>query len=172
VSIKSILPHRSSGEANLVNIVATLYSGAITTENISVSYLLLWQILESVASSKDNGGKLFNSTVMNKIRELLQQEGYDVDTVQRVNSILLMLGKKNDVQLIAETLWDYLHPAEGVDGLKRKVKKFRSLRGAVTHPGLSRKLSMYELMETYTELRDIVHRLVHKLVCSEKETEA
>jgi hypothetical protein len=89
-----------------------------------------------------------------------------------IKSIVGMLREKTESEIIAETLRDYLHPAEGVDISEQKVEKFRGIRGAVTHPRLSRRLDTHELMETYTELRDIVERLVHKLVHSEKETKA
>jgi hypothetical protein len=163
---------RASKSSDLMDLVATLYSGAITTENISVSYLLLWQILESLASSESPGKKLITKDTEKSIRKLLQQEGYDAQTLDKVNSILGMLREKTESEIIAETLRDYLHPAEGVDISEQKVEKFRGIRGAVTHPRLSRRLDTHELMETYTELRDIVERLVHKLVHSEKETKA
>lgn len=161
--LEKIRAFKSNDEARLMNVVATLYSAAITTENISVSYLLLWQILESFASSKDDGGKLFNDTIMNRVRGLLQQEGYDVDTAHRVNSILGMLGKKNDIQIIAEMLGGYVFVGKSIAELKGQVDRLREIRGAIVHPKVSLRLDANKLMVSYKELRDIVDKLVRKL---------
>lgn len=94
----------SSDEGELMNVVATLYSAAVTTANMSVSYLLLWQILESLASGKDSGQKLLTDTTMNGIFRLLQQEGHEVITIQKIHSVLGMLREKSETRVIAEML--------------------------------------------------------------------
>jgi len=161
--LKKTRAFKSSDEARLMNLVATLYSAAVTTENMSVSYLLLWQILESFASSKDDGGKLFTGTIINRIRGLLQEEGYDDDTTRRVNSILGMLGKKNNIQIIAEMLGEYVFVGKSIAELKGQVDRLREIRGAIVHPKVSRRLDANKLMVSYKELRDIVDKLFRKL---------
>ena len=151
----------SNTKAKLVNLVASLYSAAVTTENISVSYLLLWQILESSTSSKEAGRKSLNKTTLNSIKGLLQEEKYDNATVQKVNSVLG--GLRDEVEMIAEMLRKYLFPDDGVDVLEQKVEKFRKIRGAITHPRPSRRLDTNELLTNYKELRDIINKLLWKL---------
>lgn len=160
--LKNIRASKSSDETKLMNVVATLYSAAVTTENISVSYLLLWQILESFASSKGSGEKLLTGNARNKIEELLQHEGYDVVTAQRVSSVLGMLRGKNDIQIIAEMLKEYLFPNEEVDVLvlRQDVEKFRKIRHAIVHPKGSERLDANELQANYKKLRDIVYKLL------------
>ena len=165
--LNKIRASRSSEEAKLMNVLATLYSAAITTENISVSYLLLWQILESSASIKNAGGKLLSDDTLNDIRRLLQEGDYDAATVHRVKNLLGMLRGKGEVQVITEMLREYLFPDDSVDVLERKVGELRKIRGAITHPKPSERLDANKLLKNYKELRDIIDKLLQKLRYSE-----
>ncbi|MGB2842300.1 MAG: hypothetical protein WBC40_07480 [Halobacteriota archaeon] len=153
----------SNIEGELKNTIATLYSAATTIENIPVSYLLLWQILESFASSKEAGGKLLAGTTMNNIKALLQKEGYDSATIHRINSMLGMHEKKNPTQIIAEIFREYLFPNENIEVLKQKVEKLKKIRNNITHPEPSKRLEGNELQTNYKELRGIVDKLLREI---------
>lgn len=161
-NLRKVTAHESSDETALMDVITTLYSAAITVGNVSISYLLLWQILESLASSKDEDRQLLTGNTVNRIQELLQREGYDADRVHRVNSQLGMLKKKSDTQIIAELLRQYLSPNEDIEVLKKDVEEFRKIRGAITHPR-TRVLDANKLYESYKKLRETAHQLLQKL---------
>ena len=158
-----VMLSESNIEGELKNTIATLYSAATTIENIPISYLLLWQILESFASSKDAGGKLLAGTTMNNIKEFLQKEDYDIATIHRINSMLGMLEKKNPTQIIAEIFREYLFPNENIAVLKQKVEKLKKIRNNITHPEPSKRLEGNELQTNYKELRGIVDKLLREI---------
>ena len=130
---------------------------------IPISYLLLWQILESFASSKEAGGKLLTETTMNNIKDLLQKESYDIATIHRISSMIGMLEKKNPTQIIAEILREYLFPNENIEVLKQKVEKLKKIRNSITHPEPSKRLDANELQTNYKELKGIIERLLRKI---------
>lgn len=171
-NLKRLGAFKSNDERELMNVIATLYSAAIITSNISISYLLLWQVLESFAASKEAGGKLLTRKTLNSIKRLLQEECYDTATVKKVSSRLGMLREKTEVQMIAEMLREYSFPGNSVDVLEQKVEEFRKIRGAITHPRLSGRLDANELLTNYKELRGIIDNLLQKLRYSENCLEA
>jgi hypothetical protein len=136
-NLKRIGASKTNDERELMNVITSLYSAAATIGNISVSYLLLWQVLESLAASKEARSELLNKRILNSIKRLLQKEGYDVATVHRVDSQLGMLTEKSEVQMMAEMLRECLFPDDSVDALEQKVEEFRKIRCAITHPRLS-----------------------------------
>lgn len=165
-SLKVMLAE-SNIEGEVKNTIANLYSAAITMENIPISYLLLWQILESLASSQETGGKLLAETTMIYIKDLLQKENYDIATIHRINSILGMLEKKNPTQIIAEIFREYLFPNENMEVLKQKVEKLKNIRNKITHPEASKRLDGNELQTNYKELKGIIDRLLREIKKSE-----
>lgn len=150
-------------EAKLMNVIAPIYSAAVTAKNMLMSYVLLWQVLESIASTRDFGKKLLDKNTMNGIRALLQQQRYDNTAISRLNSMLGTVKQKNEIDVIAETLRDYVYPAEALEKLKKSVEILRNMRGAIVHPRVCRTLREPEIMERYRELRHIVDSLVQKL---------
>lgn len=162
-----VMLSESKIEKELKNTIATLYSASVTMENISISYLLLWQILESFASSKKVGEKLFTKTTTNNIKELLQKENYDIATIHRIGSMLGMLEKNTPTQIIAEIFREYLFPNENIEVLKQKVEKLKRIRNSITHPEPSKRLDANELQTNYKELKGIIERLLRKIKKSE-----
>lgn len=163
---------RSNDERQLMNVMTSLYSAANATTNIKMSYLLLWQILESCASSKDYGSKLLTDNTMNSVMTLLQKENYDDRARDRVGGALGTLRKKNDNEVIAEIFREYVLPAESVKALKQKVKKFSDIRSAIVHPKYSRRLDANKLLTNYGKLSDIIYELLRKLGRSDSYLEA
>lgn len=160
---------RYTDEAELINVIAPIYSAAIMEKNMLMSYLLLWQVLECVASTRDFGTNLLDRNTMNGISALLRQEGYAATAISRLRSILRDVRQKNQIKVMAEILQDYAYPAQGVHELEQKVKKLRKMRGAIVHPKTSATVGELEIMDLHGELRHIIDTVVKKVsrkVCS------
>jgi hypothetical protein len=147
----------------LMNSITALYSAAITTSNVTISFLLLWQVLESLALIECQDEQAISSNTLEKIILLLSNEKYDLQTQRRVKSTLAMLTKKSNVDTIAEIVKREVFPNEEYATLRRDIDRFRRIRGAIAHPkGLSHEDTV-NLLKSYQELRNIVQTLFKKL---------
>jgi len=163
--LEKVRPNKPSINSELIDMMAMLYSAAVTTEDIAISYLLLWQILESFGSAKKTTNKLITHGTLKKVKCLLDEEKqYNKDIVNRVINLLGNAKEKGDVQQISKTLKENLYITQDIRDIEKKVKEFRSIRGSITHPNPSKKLGVSKLMGKYVELFEIVERLFKSLL--------
>lgn len=150
---------REKHNSGLINVIAGLYNSAITTEDLSIAYLLLWQILETLASGKnDNKNKLVKADDIEKIGTLLADS--DKEYIKRIKGALSSLKVKGDVQIITEILKENVFVDKNGEDIKKIVESARAMRGSIVH---ANNIDSGKLQSKYKELRDIIEKLFKKL---------
>ena len=163
VNLRKMESTMSEDKKKLMSVVTNLYNAAVTMSNVSVSYLLLWQVLESFVLSEDGGEQLISGNTLVMVTSLLRNENYDAKTQQKVKSMLGMLTKKSEIDAIAEILKHYIFPSEKLAKLRKDIEGFRRMRGAIVHPKDSSHIDTAKLLASYGELRNLVEAMFRRL---------
>lgn len=148
----------SKEERGFLKVIGQLYSTAISTEAISISYLLLWEILEVYSHTLSTLTQLLDKQKLSKVRKFLKQEKYE-DT-ERIVSWLGMLGEQTETQVISTIIQKDLFPKKKIDEVNTTITALRKTRNMITHPKVLSNIDNATLLDHYQKLKEIVDKLL------------
>jgi hypothetical protein len=159
----ALIDHAPEIALDHLHALTLLYNAALTTDSMSIGFLLLWQVLESAADIRDSGKPLVTDEVWGKMQPALADAGLDAQAQQRIRGALAQLKTKGQNSVIAEMLKEYVEPEQELELLLKNVKGYRNARGSISHPKTAGYEQFPQLMKQYSEIRRYVSALLRKL---------
>ena len=155
-------------ERGLLKTVGQLYAAAVSTEAVSVSYLLLWEILEVYSNSFPSSSSLLDKQTLNQVRVLLEEKKYKAENVERIVSVLGMLNSQTETQMVSTIIKKKLLPDEKMEEINKLITALRRTRGTITHPKALSGVDRVTLLEHYRQLKEIIDKLLVHLSRSDR----
>jgi hypothetical protein len=141
-------------------VIGQLYASANSTEIITLSYMMLWEILEAYAGIDKGRELLLSDLILNQVGELFEQEGYTKEVTRKVSDKLRELKKETLTEQMARLIQNRLFPELTLEIVYEQIKQVRETRNSLTHPLSSKKVDKQVIINDYLRLRDIVDRLI------------
>lgn len=159
-------------ERGLLNAIGQLYSTATSSEVVSVSYILLWEILEVYSHTRSSPSRLLSKQTLRRIRVLLRQEKYEEKTVERLLSVLGMRGEKTETEVMSIVIQKNLFPKKKLSEINKMIRDLRRTRSMITHPKVWSDIDKATLLDHYGKLKETVEKLlllyIHKYTGKEQ----
>lgn len=147
-------------ERRLLNIIGKLYSTATSSEVVSTSYLLLWEILEVYSHTLSTPTRLLNKRTLKRVKELLRQQEYEEKDIERLGSMLGMYGEKTETELMSIIIHRNLFSEKKPSEVYEMIRDLRKTRSIITHPKVSRQVDKATSLDHYGKLKEVVGRLL------------
>lgn len=146
-------------EDKYYKIIMSIYSSALASEDIIISFILFWRVLETFISIlNDNGEKLIKKEDTEKIIWIL--ENYDDETRHRIKSMINGTKKKWDKQILAEIIKKSKLFSNSDEEIKSLADKWRKTRWTIIHPNQTKSIDKIELMKSKKEIQLLVTFLI------------
>jgi hypothetical protein len=149
-----------SEDRGLIKVIGQLYATAVSTETISLSYVLLWEILEVYSLTMSEPTPLLSKKTINKIEKLLSNEGYVEKDIGKVVSFVSMLGESTQTEIISESIQQDLFPEKDLNEVNAMLRDLRKTRNIITHPKVFKEIDNATILAHYGKLKEIVSKLL------------
>lgn len=137
-------------------ISSKLFRQSILTEDIIISYLLLWMCLETI--SEQEYESLIDQVSMNEVLKVLEIK-YKQE-IPRIKSQLGNIHKKGNTRLLTEFV--SRNSKYTYDEIKDVINELKILRGQIVHP--RKKIEEKKMFESHKKLFDIVDSVLNTIL--------
>lgn len=151
-------------ERGLLNVIGQLYSTATSSEVVSISYLLLWEILEVYSHARSYPTRLLDKQTLRKVRALLKQEKYEEKDIERLISVLGMRREKTETEVMSTVIQKDLFPEKELGEIYDMIRDLRKTRSEITHPKALSDIDQAILLDYYRKLKEIVEKLLISII--------
>jgi hypothetical protein len=97
-------------QKELLVVIGPLYALANSAETVSLSYIMLWEILEAYSGTDKDRESLLSDKTLGTIRELMKEQKYTKEATQIVLNTLRGLKKETLTQQMAKIVKNQLFP--------------------------------------------------------------
>ena len=140
----------------LFNISSKLFRQSILTEDLTISFLLLWMGLETI--SERNYSPLLDEETVDDILKMLETR-YKKE-IPRIKSQLKNIHKKGNTRLLSEFV--SANSEFKLDDVKDTINELKGLRGQIVHP--KNTVDNQKLFEYHKNLFNILESLLRTIL--------
>lgn len=159
-----------SNQKELLATAGQLYSAANSSETITLSYIMLWEVLELYSGIDKGRESLLTENILKEIRQLLNQNGIGKKDTQTVLDTLRGLKRETLTQQMARIIQTQFFPEKTISEVYQQVKEIRNTRNNLTHPSSSKTVDKSIILNDYQHLKEIVDKTILHLKKIHTET--